>query len=463
MIAKALAHNPELSMKDFRWMAQPYVDKSLPSRTFAALRALGIPDLPPSERADPAKMKYKLPEKPSVAVLPFDNLSGDKTNDYLGDAFSENIIGTLATSPDLFVISRISSAAHKGNAVKVQTIAEDLGVRYVLQGGIQRAGDDLRVTAQLIDAVAGTHIWSQKYDRKITNLFDVQDDIAQNILRSMHLELIVGPETNIWRELTEHPELYRLTYLIRHEWLKFSPEGQKKAEKYARAVYEKLPDSAVGNNWMGWVFQQKVQLGLSKDPAGDFAKAWGFANKSLAVSPDNGTTHSLLANLSIMSKRHAAAIKHADRAVELEPSSGQTLNSAAFAKLVSGQPEAAKALIKKAMRHEPGYPPLYALILAECHFVLNDYDKAIELFEPVLRAQTVLSSIGRWAILRLATIAAFEGDREKAKNLVAQLLEGHPSASITAWKRTQSLQKNQALVERSIAVLREAGMPEFPP
>ena len=136
------------------------------------------PDFKP---ADQSKFAYKLPDKPSIAVLPFNNMSGEPSQDYLGDGLTENIISVLANSPNLFVISRNSSFTYKGKATKVQEVAEQLGVRYVLEGIVQKSGEKLRVTAQLVDAVDGKHLWAERFDRKLDDLFAVQDEITAKI------------------------------------------------------------------------------------------------------------------------------------------------------------------------------------------------------------------------------------------------------------------------------------------
>ncbi|MFP6698931.1 MAG: hypothetical protein VCF08_18875 [Alphaproteobacteria bacterium] len=148
-------------------------------------------------------MAYTLPDKPSIAVLPFDNLSGDPAQDYLGDGITENIIAVLATSPDLFVIARNSSFTYKGKAVQVQEAAERFGVRYVLEGSVQRAGDWLRVTAQLVNAIDGQHLWAERYDRELDNLFALQDEIAQEIFVAMDVKLTIGGDANLFLETNQ--------------------------------------------------------------------------------------------------------------------------------------------------------------------------------------------------------------------------------------------------------------------
>jgi adenylate cyclase len=154
-------------------------------------------------------MVYPLPDKPSIAVLPFNNLSGDQEQTYLVDGLTENIIGGLSKIPEMFVIARNSSFFYKGKPVKVQQVAEDLGVRYVLEGSVQRSGEQLRVTAQLIDALNGHHVWSEKYDRKIENFFRVQDDITLNIAIAMQVKLTEGEQAKV-RHATNNLDAWSL-------------------------------------------------------------------------------------------------------------------------------------------------------------------------------------------------------------------------------------------------------------
>ena len=152
------------------------------------------PAAPIVEKADPQKMAFPLPDKPSIAVLPFANLSVDPGQDSLADGITENIIAVLSGLPQLFVISRNSTFSYKGKPVKVQQVAEDLGVRYVLEGSVARSGDRIRATAQLIDALNGHHMWAERYDLELKDLFVLQDDLTKKILRGIGLKLYRGEE-----------------------------------------------------------------------------------------------------------------------------------------------------------------------------------------------------------------------------------------------------------------------------
>lgn len=165
-----------------------------PIRVFRVLSYSGAAAYQP---ASVKKMAFPLPEKPSIAVLPFDNMSGDPTQDYLGDGISENIITALSYIPEMFVIARNSSFSYKGKPIKVQQISEELGVRYILEGSVLKSGDKIRITAQLIDALSGGHMWSERYDRDLKELFSLLDDITQAVTVALQVELTHGEQARI--------------------------------------------------------------------------------------------------------------------------------------------------------------------------------------------------------------------------------------------------------------------------
>jgi len=155
-------------------------------------------------------MAFPLPEKPSIAVLPFANLSGDSSQDYLSDGTTENIITALSKISNLFVIARNSAFTYKGKTVKIQQVAEDLGVRYVLEGSIQKAGERVRINAQLVDGLTGLHLWAERYDRQISDIFALQDDITNQVVTALEIKLTEGEAARISRRQTDNNDAYEL-------------------------------------------------------------------------------------------------------------------------------------------------------------------------------------------------------------------------------------------------------------
>ncbi len=192
---------------------------------------------PSVEPASVEKMAYPLPEKPSIAVLPFVNMSDDPKQEYLSDGFTEDLITTISKIPELFVISRQSTFSYKGKPVKVQTVAEDLGVRYVLEGSIQKSGDKLRVTVQLIDAIKGHHLWSERYDRKFEDLFQLKEDIILKVANELLVELVTGDYYREIVSITDDPEPWQTKNLEAWEtyWLAMKSYRHWRKEDNARA------------------------------------------------------------------------------------------------------------------------------------------------------------------------------------------------------------------------------------
>ena len=216
------------------------------------------------EPASVERMAFPLPERPSIAVLPFDNLSGEADQDYFADGISENIITVLSKIPEMFVIAKTSTFAYKGKPIKIKQVSEELGVKYILEGSVQKSGDRIRVTAQLIDAIAGEHLWAERYDRKLTEFFSIQDEITQKIVVSLQVKLTEGKEAEI-RSGTMNIEAWEL---LRRGWAihqQFTAEGYAKARKlYERALQI---DPNYANAWAttAWTYYLEYTW-VSKNP-----------------------------------------------------------------------------------------------------------------------------------------------------------------------------------------------------
>lgn len=434
---------------------------------FVALIAIGTwwwSQQPDFEPADPTKYVFKLPEKPSIAVLPFDNLSGDPRHDYIGDSLSENIIAELATSPELLVIARNSVFAFKGKQVAVQDVAESLGVRYVLEGSIQREGDRLRIVAQLVDAIDGKHLWAERYDYKFTDIFTVQDDITAKLLEEMQVKLTVGEQVRRWRSVAQDPEIYRKMIEGRAAFQTWTPEGHKKVERLWRDVYRAHPETELSNHMMGWVYWHKVALGLAPDRMEALATARRYAEKARTASEGklHSDTHLLLAALDITAERYATANEHIDVALRQSPSASDPHSLGSWARVVSGRTKDAITLAELAMRLEPSYPLFVARFLSLALIAEGRLSDARSVVTGILEHKDEVAE-KRDALVDLIVISILEGEQRTAERLVAKLRKTMAEASVATVSRPLSVFKDKKFVRRYRTALRTAGLPEHPP
>ena len=417
------------------------------------------PDFQP---ADQSKFAFKLPDKPSIAVLPFNNMSGDASQDYLGDGLSENIIAVLASSPNLFVIARNSSFTYKGKAVKVQEVAEQLGVRYVLEGSVQQSGVKLRVTAQLVDAVDGKHLWAERYDRTLDDLFAVQDEITEKIFEAMQVELTIGEQARDWKKHLGSPDEMRLTIQGLQRFLTYSPQGHKDAERLWGEVFENNPEIGMGNLMMGWLHFQKIVMGWTKNPKQNIALARQFSEKAHSIMGD-GNSLTLLALLDAMTGNCKGAIEKAERAVEIDPSAGDATALAGGTLLQCGRPKKAAALFKLAIRLQPYHPKWMPNGLGKSLLAHGEYDEAEEVLSAIIQSDTKNVHERIKALTRLTVTSVFKEDFEKAKDYLKQLKKLAPNFSIATAKAndlSRGKMADQEFMQRYLDALRQLGIPE---
>jgi TolB-like protein/cytochrome c-type biogenesis protein CcmH/NrfG len=223
--AEVLKINPKFSLKQYA-RTMPWKNKDDKERFVEALRKAGLPETP----------SLPLPDKPSIAVLPFANMSGDPEQEYFSDGISEEIITALSKTPKMFVIARTSSFKYKGKGVDVRTVGRELGVRYVLEGSVRRSEDQLRITAQLVDAKTGNHVWAERYDRNLKDVFAVQDEITKKIITELQVKLTVGEQARFRAKGTENLQAYLKYLRAREYFFHFTPDDNTRARKLLTEV-----------------------------------------------------------------------------------------------------------------------------------------------------------------------------------------------------------------------------------
>jgi adenylate cyclase len=414
---------------------------------------------PPSlETASVEKMAYQLPDKPSIAVLPFDNLSGDPEQEYFSDGLTEEIIAALSSVPKLFVIARNSTFTYKGKPVKIQQVSEELGVQYVLEGSVRKGGDKVRITAQLIDALTGKHLWANRYDRNLSDIFAVQDEITKNIITAMQVKLTEGDEIKAASKGTNNLEAY-LKYLQANELInKINPESNALAKKVAEEAIALDPGYAWAYYILGRSHMVDVWVGTSKFPKESIGKAIELMQKAITLDDTNVNAHGLLGFLYSMTKRHDKAIAQAEKAVSLNPNSavahflvGKTLNFA-------GRWEESIPEYKKAIRLNPIPPNNYLWSLGLSYAYTEQYEDAIKWCEKAVH-QEPNDLLAR---MQMTVVYSLSGQDGKARTEADEVLRIQPKFSLEEFEKKLTYKRE---VDRVwfLSALRKAGLPESPP
>lgn len=413
------------------------------------------PRIHQEEPASIANMAFPLPEKPSIAVLPFTNLSGNPDQEYLADGLTEEIITTLSKSPNLFVIARNSTFTYKGKPVEVKQVAEEQGVRYVLQGSIQLSGDRIRINTQLLDALKGHHLWAERYDRDFNDIFVLQDDITQNIMVALEVELTQGEEVRVMHARAPKPEAFVYLQRSRAHYYRFNKQDNAIARELAMKAIEISPEYPDAWEWMGWYHFNDYRFGWSTDGQGSFEQAEAVAREAHKLDPRISGTNGLLGALSLYRRDYDQAISHYRRAVELAPSNAIMIGGLAWVLCYSGYPKEAIPLLQKAMRLSPYYPAWIVGTLGLAYMMTGDYPKAIAANQQLIERKSLL----QFGYSRLAAIHAVLGDDEKAKTYAAELLRINPDFSVSKWADVL-IYRDQEALDWELNALRMAGLPE---
>ncbi|MGW8303822.1 MAG: tetratricopeptide repeat protein, partial [Desulfobacterales bacterium] len=415
-----------------------------------------------SKKETPAsidKMAYPLPDKPSIAVLPFDNLSGDPKEDFFSDALTEQIISSLSRVPRLFVIARNSTFVYKGKPVKVQQVAEDLGVKYVLEGSAQKSDDRVRIHAQLIDAITGHHVWSESYDRTLDDLFELQDEIALEIVDAMRVKLTEGEQVLIWRKGgTDNIKAFfkameAVTY-VRH----FNIESNAMAHTLSQEAIAMDPDYAMAYTILASAHMMDVWLGTSKSRADSLKTAYQLLQKSIDLDATLDYPHALLGFLYNMMRKYGKAIEAGERAIALNPNSADAYAWLSISLRYTGKLDDALISIQKALRLSPFPPSLYLLALGNIYRDSGMHAEAITAYEKVVARQPD----DMFAHIGLASSYSLSGKDKEARMAASEVLRINPKFSVAHYAKTLP-GKDQIIRDRFIDSLRKAGLPEHPP
>jgi adenylate cyclase len=417
---------------------------------------------PPMEVASVERMALPLPDKPSIAVLAFTNMSGDPDQEYFSDGLTEEIITTLSKVSDLFVIARQSTFSYKGKPVKIRQVAEELGVRYVLEGSVRKGEDRVRITAQLIDALTGRHLWAEAYDRELKDILAVQGEITKEIITALEVKLTMGEQARLFAKGTDNVEAWALGIKAWKIFSKYSKENNAKAQELLERATKLDPDYPF--LWMALAFTHFVdaRLAWTKSQAESLKRALEFTEKTLSLDPENPVAHGLMGNIYLFQRQYEKAIGEGQRAVSLGPNYADGYAMLSQIMRYSGRFEEALELIKKAMRLGPIHRAFYTVTLAAAYLRLERYDEAIPVSKQLTERWRRGECPPTWGYTTLISAYMGLGKEEEARAVAEKLLAVSPTYSLEL-HRKKNPYKDPAHLERIVSALRKAGIPDKPP
>jgi adenylate cyclase len=332
---------------------------------------------PPSKRAAFEEIPaLELPDKPSIAVLPFVNMSGDPEQEYFSDGITEEIITSLTKIPQVFVIARNSTFTYKGTPVKVQQVSKDLGVRYVLEGSVRKAGDRIRITTQLADAITGHQLWAERYEGRIGDIFALQDKVTRKIVASLAIKLTSDQQEVVATRETGNVEAYGAFLQGREHYHRRTRNDMTKAVGHLKKAIELDSNYGRAHAMLAVVYSASTSWGWARDLG--WSNASSLAEKHLQIAMKNpaGSAHRAAARIHIFKAQHEEAITEAERAIALEPNNTHNLHTMAYVLVYAGRSKEAIDLYKKAMRLNPRYPAQYLWFLGLAQFCEGQLEKA---------------------------------------------------------------------------------------
>jgi TolB-like protein/Flp pilus assembly protein TadD len=390
-----------------------------------------------------------LPAKPSVAVLPFVNMSGDPEQRYFSDGITEDIITELSRFQSLFVIARNSSFRYRDQAIDVRQVARDLGVRYVVEGSVRKMAARVRITVQLIDALSGNHLWSERYDRGLSELFEVQDDVARTIVSTLAGRIEDSELSGTARSRTDNLPAYEcLLRGIEHLRGYAADDNRLARELFERAV-QLDPQYALAHAYLG--LSLLVENGYAGASQAIKDQSLEEALTALRLNSHDSRSHLFLGMIYGYRSEFERAKQHYDRATELNPNDANCLTATGFNSALLGHPEEGTELIREAMRLNPFHPPWYWEDLAIVLYAARRYEEAIE-------ANLRISAKPRpWTLARLAACCAQLGRMKEARAYAAEALRLKPDLCLSS---ADLPYKNSADADHVFEGMRKAGVPE---
>jgi adenylate cyclase len=409
-----------------------------------------------TEVASKEKMALPLPDNPSIAVLPFVNMSEDPKQDFLCDGITEEIITALSKVRHLVVISRQSTFTYKGKPVKVKQVSEELGVRYVLEGSVQRSADRIRINAQLIDALTGDHLWAERYERDLKDIFALQDEITMKILTATRVKLTMGEQASGVEKYYKGKQGLDC-YLKILEGSKYyeghNIEDIRVARRIAEEAVVMCPENPMAYDFMGRVHWLEYWLGSEKSPQESIEKGIEMAQKALAIDGSIAGPHAFLSLFYSLKKEYDKSVAEGERAVALAPGAAGTHLTYAMSLHYAGRFEEAIPMFQKAIRLNPFGSTGAFLNFGHALRAAGRFEEALSAYKKSLQRApdnffTHLGLTGTYSMM---------GREKEARAEAAEVLRINPKFSVDSYAKLMS-NKDQSFIDNFISALRKAGL-----
>ena len=414
------------------------------------------PAAPTVEKADTKQMAFPLPDVPSIAVLPFVNMSKDPEQEFLCDGMTEAIITALSKVPRLFVIARNSTFTYKGKPTKVKQVSEELGVRYVLEGSLQRSDDNLRITCQLIDALTGDHLWSERYDRDLKDIFALQDEITIKVLTATRVKLTEGEQAVTWEKYFRGKhglECYLKILECSNYISRATIEDHNVARRIAEESIAICPENPLGYLNLAGFHRQDFYFGTTSSPRETLEKAVELVQKALSIDDSIPRAHALLSDLYSAKRDHDKAVAEGERAVALDPNGVVAHEFYALSLVYAGRPEEAIPFFQKAIRLNPFSSTGFFLHYGHAFLGAGRLEEAVSAYKKSIQ----LSPNNIFAHIRLAATYSMMGCEKEARAEAAEILRLNPKFSMDSWAKRQNY-KDPSETDKIANALRKAGM-----
>ena len=413
--------------------------------------------LPTPTNIDPEnKMTFNLPKGPSIAVLPFDNMTGDPEQEFFCDGITETIISALSQTPKLFVIARNSTFAYKGKQINAQQIGHELNAAYVIEGSIQKSDERIRVTVQLIDTKSGHHLWAEQYNRKLKDIFKLQDEITLKIMKTMQIKLAGGEQFRSRLKGIGDLQLALKLFRALDYFFRGNIEGTNLARQEIIEIIELDPDISSVHALLAATYLQDLQFGTCKSNIICFGQATEATRKAISLDETNSDAHLIAGWLFVMQKDYKNGIASLKRSISLNPNNADAYAFLGYALAVSDQPSEGIKYIKKAFLLNPSPPSFYLVNLGICYRMLEQYGDAITAFKKSIQIQpdNIVAHIG------LIFAYSLSGQEDKAYKIGLEVLKLNPSFSVEKYVNASPFSRSEDKYVLFAKALRKAGLPD---